>query len=100
MSTRKPLADGPSWYRGTRRMTGNNMNYAEQAPTNAELGRGALAGDSESWDNLVRRHNGSLYGVARSFRLDQAAADDAVQEAWMRLVENLGTLRGPDRVGA
>jgi RNA polymerase sigma factor (sigma-70 family) len=76
------------------------MDNAEQAATNAELVRGALAGDSDSWDSLVRRHNGSLYGVARSFHLDKAAADDAVQEAWLRLVEHLGTIRDPDRVGA
>ncbi len=76
------------------------MNYGEQAATSTELVRGALAGDSESWDNLVRRHNGSLYGVARSFRLDKAAADDAVQTTWLCLVEHLGTIRDPDRVGA
>jgi RNA polymerase sigma factor (sigma-70 family) len=76
------------------------MDYGEEAVTNAELVRGALAGDSESWDDLVRRHNGSLYCVARSFQLDKAAADDAVQTAWLRLVEHLGTLRDPDRVGA
>ncbi len=76
------------------------MDHGEQAATNAELVRGALAGNSESWDSLVRRHNGSLYCVARSFQLDKAAADDAVQTAWLRLVEHLGTLREPDRVGA
>jgi RNA polymerase sigma factor (sigma-70 family) len=75
------------------------MNYGEEA-TNAELVRGALAGDRESWDSLVRRHNGVLYYVARSFRLDKAAADDAVQTTWLCLVEHLGTLRDPDRVGA
>src|SRR5215470_8388408 len=75
------------------------MNYGEEA-TNAELVRGALAGDGESWDSLVRRHNGVLHYVARSFRLDKAAADDAVQTTWLCLIEHLGTLRDPDRVGA
>ena len=76
------------------------MNYGEEAATNAELVHGALAGDRESWDSLVRRHNGVLYYVARSFRLDKDAADDAVQATWLCLVEHLGTLRDPDRVGA
>jgi len=85
------------------------MNYGEQnneeqnrreQATNAELVRGALAGDGDSWDRLVRRHNGSLYCVTRSFQLDKAAAEDAVQTTWLRLVEHLGTIREPDRVGA
>ena len=76
------------------------MNDKENAMTNAELVHGALAGDSDSWDRLVRRHNRSLYCVTRSFRLDKAAAEDAVQTTWLRLVEHLGTLREPDRVGA
>jgi RNA polymerase sigma factor (sigma-70 family) len=80
--------------------TENAMNYGEEAATNAELVHGALAGDRESWDSLVRRHNGVLYYVARSFRLDKDAADDAVQATWLCLVEHLGTLRDPDRVGA
>src|SRR5262249_26677725 len=80
-------------------MTENTMNDTE-GPTNAELVRGALAGDRESWDGLVRRHNASLYYVARSFQLNKAAADDAVQETWLRLVEHLGTLHDPDRAGS
>src|SRR5215831_8423233 len=72
----------------------------ESAATDAELVRGALAGDHDAWENLVRRYSGSLYGVARSFQLDKTATDDAVQTTWMRLVEHLGTLRDPDRVGA
>jgi len=75
------------------------QNRQEQA-TNAELVRGALAGDSDAWDRLVHRHNGSLYWVTRSFQLDKAAAEDAVQTTWLRLVEHLGTIREPDRVGA
>jgi RNA polymerase sigma factor (sigma-70 family) len=85
-------------------MNYGEQNYGEQnnreQATNAELVRGALAGDSDSWDRLVRRHNGSLYYVTRSFQLDKAAAEDAVQTTWLRLVEHLGTLREPDRVGA
>jgi RNA polymerase sigma factor (sigma-70 family) len=71
-----------------------------QTATNAELVRGALARDCDSWEDLVRRYNGSLYRVARSFRLDQSATDDAVQTTWLSLVEHLGTLRNPDGVGA
>jgi RNA polymerase sigma factor (sigma-70 family) len=76
------------------------LEPGEPAATDAELVRGALAGDHDAWENLVRRYSGSLYGVARSFQLDKTATDDAVQTTWMRLVEHLGTLRDPDCVGA
>ncbi len=74
--------------------------HREQSGANAELVRGALAGDRGGWEGLVRKYNGSLYAVARSFRLDQATIDDAVQTTWLRLVEHLETLREPEAVGA
>lgn len=76
---------------GTARAAAENM-------TDAELVRGARAGQHDAWEMLVQRYNGHLCRVARSFRLDQATCDDVVQTAWLRLVEHLGTLRDPDRV--
>jgi RNA polymerase sigma factor (sigma-70 family) len=72
----------------------------EPTATNAELVHGALAGDRGAWEELVRRYHGSLYWVARSFRLDQATSDDVVQTTWPRLIEHLDTLRDPSGVGA
>jgi RNA polymerase sigma factor (sigma-70 family) len=72
----------------------------DRAASNAELVDGALAGDRDAWNELVRRYDGPLHQVARSFRLDQASADDAVQTAWLRLVERLDTLHDPQGVGA
>jgi RNA polymerase sigma factor (sigma-70 family) len=72
----------------------------EETTTNAELVQGALAGDNDAWEGLFRRHDASLHRVARSFRLDKAAADDAVQTAWLRLVEHLDTLREPECIRA
>src|SRR6266566_1115732 len=65
----------------------------------AARSRGTV-GDRGGWEGLVRKYNGSLYAVARSFRLDQATIDDAVQTTWLRLVEHLETLREPEAVGA
>ncbi len=73
---------------------------AEHTLTSAELVRGALAGDRDAWEKLVRRYDGSLRRAARSFRLDPATADDAVQTTWLRLVEHLDSVREPDRVGS
>jgi RNA polymerase sigma factor (sigma-70 family) len=84
--------------RGVRMTT--DVYPGEQTTTAAELVRAALAGDSDAWEGLFHRYDASLHRVARSFRLDKAAADDAVQTTWLRLVEHLDTLREPERIGA
>ena len=73
---------------------------AEHTLTSAELVRDALAGDGDAWEKLVRRYDSSLRRAARSFRVDPATADDAVQTTWLRLVEHLDSLRDPERVGS
>lgn len=65
---------------------------------NAELLRRAGDGDQQAWNAIVARHNGLLWSVARSFRLDQAEAADAVQNTWLRLVEHLDRVTEPDRL--
>jgi RNA polymerase sigma factor (sigma-70 family) len=80
-------------------MTEDGKN-TDQTATNAELVRGALTGDRDAWERLVRRHDAALHRVARSFRVDQATAEDAVQTAWLRLVEHMDALREPERVGS
>jgi RNA polymerase sigma-70 factor (ECF subfamily) len=53
----------------------------------AELVAGALEGRTDAWDGIVRRysHQVRLALLARGVALD--AADDLVQETWMRLVQ-------------
>ncbi len=65
-----------------------------------DLVRGALAGQHDDWEILVRRHQAYLYRVARSFRLDEATCEDAVQTTWLRLIEHAGSLRDPEYVSA
>lgn len=64
-----------------------------------ELVRAAAAGDREAWDALVKRFGGLVWSIARAHRLSPADAADVSQTAWLRLVENLGRIREPDRVG-
>ncbi len=63
----------------------------------------ALAGQGDiarqAWAQLVARHSGRLYAVARSFSFDQATAEDVVQTAWLRLLERADQLRDPNAVG-
>ncbi|MEV8632224.1 sigma-70 family RNA polymerase sigma factor [Streptosporangium sp. NPDC051023] len=60
----------------------------------------ALAGDQAAWDALVARFSGRLWSVVRAYGLSAADAADAVQGTWLRLVENLHTIRDPDRIGS
>lgn len=68
------------------------------APTNADLLSAVSRGDDQAWTELVDRYGGLLWSIARSFRLDPADAADAVQIAWLRLVENLDRIVDPDRL--
>jgi RNA polymerase sigma factor (sigma-70 family) len=66
----------------------------------ADLVRAAADGDRSSWDELVARYSGLVWAVARGHRLQGEDAADVFQTTWLRLVEQLGRLREPDRVGA
>ncbi|MGI5131991.1 RNA polymerase sigma factor [Pseudonocardia sp. CA-107938] len=66
--------------------------------TTARLVSAAAAGDEAAWDALVDAYTGMLWAIARSFRLDQADAGDAVQTTWLRLVENLDRIEDPRRL--
>jgi RNA polymerase sigma factor (sigma-70 family) len=60
----------------------------------------AAGGDHRAWDGLVDEFGGLVWAVARAHRLGEADAADVAGATWLRLVEHLGTLREPDRVGA
>jgi RNA polymerase sigma factor (sigma-70 family) len=60
-----------------------------------ELVEAAQAGDSAAWDALVDRYLPLVSSVIRRLRLSAADADDVNQTVWLRLVENLGSLREP-----
>lgn len=65
----------------------------------APLLRAAAAGDSTAWDTLVDRFSGLLWATARAHRLTQSDAADVVQTTWLRLLENLGRIQEPERLG-
>ncbi|MFC4589361.1 RNA polymerase sigma factor [Sphaerisporangium corydalis] len=56
--------------------------------------------DETAWRELVERFGYRMWAVARAFGLGPADAADAVQAAWLRLVESLPSIRDPERVGA
>ncbi len=66
----------------------------------ADLVRSAAGGDASAWNRLVDEYVGWLWAVARSYRLSQADAADAIQTTWLRLLEHIDRLHDPERVGA
>ncbi|MEV6828304.1 sigma-70 family RNA polymerase sigma factor [Amycolatopsis sp. NPDC051102] len=58
----------------------------------------AARGDQAAWDALVDRYASLLWSIARAHRLSDADAADAVQTTWLKLVENLGRIKDPERL--
>ncbi|MDQ8044062.1 MAG: sigma-70 family RNA polymerase sigma factor [Solirubrobacteraceae bacterium] len=69
------------------------MNVSRQVAAAAE-------GDPGAWQSLVDQFSGLVWATARGHRLSDADAADVVQTTWLRLVEHLGRLDEPERVGA
>jgi RNA polymerase sigma-70 factor (ECF subfamily) len=51
-----------------------------------------------AFESLMRRHNSRLFRVARAILKDDAAAEDAVQEAYLEAFRHSGTFRGDAQV--
>jgi RNA polymerase sigma factor (sigma-70 family) len=64
------------------------------------LARRAAAGDQRAWDELVHGYAGLIWAVARLQGLSSSDAADVSQVTWLRLVEQIGHLRQPERLGA
>jgi RNA polymerase sigma factor (sigma-70 family) len=65
----------------------------------AHLVKRAADGDSGAWDALVERFSPLVWSVTRSLGLGRADAADVFQTTWLRLVEHLGRVREPERLG-
>ena len=60
----------------------------------------AADGDPAAWQEIVDRFGARVWAVCRAHRLSQADAADVFQQTWLRLLENLGSLRDPAKLGA
>jgi RNA polymerase sigma factor (sigma-70 family) len=65
-----------------------------------ELVAAAAAGDQRAWNGLVQQFGGMVWAVARAHRLRDADAADVSQTTWLRLLDHVGQLKDPARVGA
>lgn len=66
--------------------------------THGELLRLAAGGEREAWDALVERFGQMVWSVARGFRLDDATAKDVTQTVWLKLIENIDSIKDPERL--
>jgi RNA polymerase sigma factor (sigma-70 family) len=60
----------------------------------ATLARRICAGDRAAFEFVMRRYNRRLYRLARSIMRDDAEAEDALQEAYLRAYRSMSTFRG------
>ncbi len=56
----------------------------------------ARAGDSEAFESLVRRHYRAAWAVALAVTGSRADAEDVCQDAWVRALAKLDSLREPE----
>ena len=55
----------------------------------------AQNGDQQAWDALVERYAPLVWSICRRYQLGDADAKDVSQNVWLRLVDQLGSLRDP-----
>lgn len=67
---------------------------APAGPTEAELVASARDGDTAAIRALIARNNQRLFRVARAILPDDASAEDAVQETYLKAFSNLAAYRG------
>ena len=63
----------------------------------AALLAAASAGDLDSFEALVREHTRTVYAHALRFFGDPGAAEDTVQEVWIKVYRSLGSFDGRAR---
>ncbi len=66
----------------------------------SSLVEAAAGGNGHAWETLVKHFSGLVWSIAGSYGLGRADSADVTQVTWLRLVEHLGRLKDPSRVGA
>jgi zinc protease len=78
----------------------NTLTVSENESTDAALVRTSLAGDTNAFGVLVRRHQNLVAGIAYSVLGRRSTAEDVAQEAFVAAWRQLATLQDPSRVRA
>src|SRR5512142_2282911 len=62
--------------------------------TDEEIVRSVLAGETDRFEVLMRRHNRRVYRAARAIVRDEAEAEDVAQDAYVRAYQHLDQFEG------
>lgn len=66
----------------------------------ADLVTAAAGSDARAWEALLAQYSRMVGSIARSCGLSEADVADVRQTVWLRLLEHVGRLRNPERVGS
>ncbi len=67
-----------------------------EAERTAELVRRARGGDERAFRDLMSAYRGAFYGLARRYAGSHADADDVLQDAFVKVFQNLEALTQPE----
>ena len=70
-------------------MTRLDVQRSKTAGDEVELLARLRAGDERAFEALVARHYGTMMAVAQTYVKSRAVAEEAVQEAWLGLLQSL-----------
>ena len=71
-----------------------NGNTAQGTASDTDIIQRVLAGDTTSFELIMRRYNRRLFRIARSVLRNDADAEDVVQDAYIRAYEHLAGFEG------
>lgn len=90
------------WYRSGTEEASRRRTVPQHAGSDAELSdivAAAARGDPDAWATLTRRYGNLVLSIARSCRLNEADVAEVHQVTWLRMVEHIGRLEQPERIG-
>jgi RNA polymerase sigma factor (sigma-70 family) len=73
----------------------NSASRGRGRPEAADLVARARNGDKQAWDALVERYAPLVWSICRRHGLGDADAEDVGQNVWLKLVDQLETIRVP-----
>ncbi|MFJ3792513.1 RNA polymerase sigma factor [Kitasatospora sp. NPDC090091] len=57
-----------------------------------------LAGNQDSWNQIVDSYTPLIWAIVRGHRLSTADCEDVIQTTWLRVIQHLGQLRDPEKL--
>jgi RNA polymerase sigma factor (sigma-70 family) len=73
----------------------NGASQGRGRPVAADLVARARNGDKQAWDALVERYAPLIWSICRRHGLGDADTEDVGQNVWLKLVDQLETIRVP-----